>query len=163
MATDGETDKRMEGMAGKQKGLVEDAPQSDVTYQVIGLAMAVHNDLGPGHREVVYQRALAARLCDADLNFAEEPCISVEVDDGTVVGIYYPDFVVEGVVVVEIKARSHLLTNDEIAQVIDYFAGTNCEVALLINFGRPRLEWRRLFPPRKVSEHRRKKWGKQLE
>jgi hypothetical protein len=42
-------------------GLVEDAPWSDLTYEIIGL-MAVHNDLGPGHREAVYQRALAAKL-----------------------------------------------------------------------------------------------------
>ncbi len=133
-------------------GLVDDAPH---------LAIAVHNDLGPGHREAVYQRALAAKLRDADLVLAEEPCISVEMDDGTVVGIYYPDFV-EGVVIVEMKAHSHPLTNDDVAQVIDYFAGTNCEVALLINFSRRCLEWKRLFPPIKIREHRRKKWGKQL-
>jgi GxxExxY protein len=143
-------------------GLLEDAPHSDLTYRVIGLAMAVHNDLGPGHREAVYQRALAAKLRDADLVFGEEPCISVEMEDGTVVGLYYPDFIVEGAVIVEIKALSHPLTNDDVAQVVDYFSGTDCGVALLINFGRRRLEWRRLFPPRKIREHRRKKWGKQL-
>jgi len=83
-------------------------------------------------------------------------------DDGMVVGLYYPDFVVEGVGIVEIKAHSHPLTNDDIAQVIDYFAGTGCEVALLTNFDRRRLEWKRLFSPKKIREHRRKKWGKQL-
>ena len=143
-------------------GLVKDAPHSDLTYKIIGFAMAVHNELGPGHREVVSHRALAAKFRDADVVFAEEPCISVEMDDGTIVGIYYPDFIVEDVVIVEIKAHSHPLTNDDIAQVIDYFAGTNCDVALLINFGRRRLEWKRLFPPKKIREHRRKKWGKQL-
>ncbi len=96
-------------------GLVKDAPHSDLTYKAVGLAMTVHNDLGPGHREAVYQRALAAKLRDADLVFAEEPCISVEMDDGTVVGLYYPDFVVEDAVIVEIKAHSHSLTNDDVA------------------------------------------------
>jgi hypothetical protein len=115
-------------------GLVEDAPHHDVTYKVIGRAMAVHNDLGPGHRELVYHRALAAEFQDVDTVFTEEPCISVEMEDGTVVGLYYPDFIVEDVV-----------------------------IALLINFGQPRLEWHRLFPPKKISEHRRKKWGKPLE
>jgi GxxExxY protein len=143
-------------------GLVEDAPHGDLTYRVTGLAMAVHNDRGPGHREAVYQRALAAQFRDAELDFVEEPCISVEMDDGTVVGIYYPDFIVGGAVIVEIKAHSHPLTNDDVAQVIDYFAGTDCEVALLINFGRPRLEWKRLFPPKKIRDHRRRKWGKPL-
>ena len=43
-----------------------------------------------------------------------------------------------------------------------WLSGINCEVALLINFGRRRLEWKRLFPPKKIREHRRKKWGKEL-
>ena len=150
------------GERGELMGLVENAPHHDLTYRIIGLAMAVHNDRGPGHREAIYQRAMAAKLREADLVFAEEPCISVEMDDGTVVGLYYPDFIVEGVVIVEIKAHPHPLTNDDVAQVIDYFAGTDCDVALLINFGRPRLEWRRLFPPTAIREHRRKEWGKQL-
>jgi GxxExxY protein len=83
-------------------------------------------------------------------------------EDSTVIGIYYPDSVVGDVVIVEIKAHSHPLTNGDVAQVIDYFAGVNCEVALPINFGRRRLGWKRLFPPRKIREHRRKKWGKKL-
>ena len=95
--------------------------------------------------------------------FESEPPIAVENKDGVLVGLYYPDFIVEQVVLVEVKAHTWPLTNDEIAQVIDYFAGTNCNVALLINFGRPRLEWKRLFPPKKILEHRRKQWGKPLE
>ncbi|MBN1812629.1 MAG: GxxExxY protein, partial [Anaerolineae bacterium] len=75
-------------------GLVEDAPHREVTYEVIGLAMAAHNDLGPGHREVVYHRALEAKLHEAEVGFVSEPSVSVEMDDGTVVGLYYPDFVV---------------------------------------------------------------------
>ena len=116
----------------------------------------------PGHREVVYHRALETKLHEAKADFVSEPCISVELDDATVVGLYYPDFVVEDAVIVEIKAHSHPLTNDDVAQVIDYFAGIDSEVALLINFGRRRLEWKRLFPPKKIREHRRRKWGKKL-
>ena len=54
-------------------GLVKNTPNGILTYKIIGLAMAVHNDLGPGHREAVYQRALAAKLLDADFVLAEEP------------------------------------------------------------------------------------------
>lgn len=64
--------------------MVEDAPHRDVTYKVIGLAMAVHNDLGPGHREVVYHRALESKFRDDAVFFASEPCVSVEMDDGAV-------------------------------------------------------------------------------
>ncbi len=141
-------------------GLVKNAPHEDVTYKIIGACMAVHNDLGPGHREAAYERALTARFLEAGLSFEEEVNIEVLDEHGTLIQLYRPDYKVEGSILVEIKAHTHNLTNDELAQVIDYFAGTDCDIALLINFGRPRLEWKRLFPPKKILEHRRKKWGK---
>ena len=64
----------------------------------------------------------------------------------------------EGKLLVEYKAHIHPITNDEIAQGIDYFAASECAVLLLFNFGRPRLEWKRLFPPKQISAHRRKRW-----
>jgi GxxExxY protein len=143
-------------------GLVKDAPHQDLTYQIIGAAIDVHNDLGPGHREEVYQGALASRFTEKSLSFADQVPLPVETDKGEVVLVYLMDFVVEQVVPVEIKAQGHPLTRDDLAQVIDYLAGSQgkFQVALLINFGRPRLEHRRVFPPKQVSEHRRQKWGK---
>lgn len=140
--------------------LAENAPHKEITYTIIGAAMAVHNDLGPGHREEVYQRALATKLLEAGLSFQEEVPIEILDENDIVVGLYNPDYIVEEKVITEIKAHSHLLINDDLAQVIDYFAGTACPVALLFNFGRPRLEFKRLFPPKKIKEHRRKRWGK---
>ncbi len=139
---------------------MEDAPHKEITCRIIGAAMAVHNDLGPGHREEVYQRALASKLLEVGLSFQERVPIEIFDENDVVVGLYNPDYIVEEKVITEIKAHSHPLTNDDLAQVIDYFAGTRCSVALLINFGRPRLEFKRLFPPKKIAEHRRKKWGK---
>lgn len=121
---------------------------------------APHNDLGPGHREEVYQIALATKLLEAGLSFQEQVPIEILNENDVVVGLYNPDYIVEEKVITEIKAHSHPLTNDDLAQVIDHFAGTECSVALLINFGRPRLEFKRLFPPKKIAEHRRKKWGR---
>ena len=144
----------------REATLVENAPHKEVTYKIIGAAMAVHNDLGPGHREDVYQRALATKLLEAGLSFQEQVPIEIFDQNDVVVGLYNPDYIVEEKVITEIKAHSHPLTNDDIAQVVDYFAGTECPVALLINFGRPRLEFKRLSPPKKIAEHRRKKWGK---
>jgi GxxExxY protein len=144
-------------------GLVKDAPHNELTGQVIGWAMDVHNEFGPGHREVVYHRALAARVDKECVAFEEEPNITIENQDGVLVGLYHPDFVIKDVLIVEIKAHGWSFTNDEIAQVIDYFAGTDCDVALLFNFGRQRLEWKRLFPPKRIQEHRRKKCGRPLE
>jgi len=142
--------------------LVKNAPHADLTYRISGAAMAVHNDLGPGHREEVYHNALAARFSQEGLGFQDEVPLPVETEGGTVVLVYSADFVVEGMVVTEIKAHSHPLTKDDMARVIDYLAATRYEVALLINFGRPRLEFKRLFPPKKIQKHRRKKWGKPM-
>ncbi len=136
--------------------LRQDAPHADVTYRIIGAAMQVHTELGAGHREAVYHRGLALRLPlpPFELSFDDEPRLPVYNSDGALVYTYCPDFVVEGQVIAELKAQAHPLTNDELAQVFDYFAASECRVALLINFGRPRLEWKRLFPPRQVQIRR---------
>lgn len=131
-------------------GLAKDAPYSDITYKIIGAAMEVHNKLGPGHKEAVYQKALSAKMLEAGLSFEEEKSIEIFIDDVSV-GLLYLDHLVEGVVVVEEKALSHLLTNEEIAQVITYLAATGLPVGLLFNFGRKRLEFKRVFPPKKLE------------
>jgi GxxExxY protein len=130
--------------------LVKDAPHSDITYEIIGAAMEVHNKLGPGHKEIVYQKALSAKMLEAGLSFEEEKPIEIFIDDISV-GLLYLDHLVEEAVVVEEKAFSHLLTNEEIAQVITYLVVTGLPVSLLLNFGRKRLEFKRIFPPRKLE------------
>jgi GxxExxY protein len=143
------------------KPVIQDVPWLKLTFTIIDLAMQVHNELGPGHREAVYHDAMAAKLKQVGLNFEDEPYIPITLEDGTVVGGDSPDHVVEQIVIVEYKARSHLMTDDDLAQVIGYFAVLpHCPVALFINFGRPRLEYRRIMPPKKVEAFRRQKWGK---
>jgi len=138
-------------------GLVDDALQG-LTYQVIGLAMEVHNDLGPGHRESTYHNAMTQRFADAGLAAEREPELPIFDEHGNQVNFYRPDHRVESKLLIEYKAHSHPLTNDEIAQCVDYFAASECAVLLLFNFGRPRLEWKRLFPPKQIADHRRKRW-----
>ena len=88
----------------------------------------------------------------------------ITLDNGEAVKTRQPDFVVEKSVIVELKGRTHLMTKDDQAQVIGYFAALpECKVALFINFGRPRLEYHRLFPPQKVTAFQRQKWGKSVE
>ena len=140
---------------------VNDAPYEELTYKIIGLAMQVHNELGPGHREADYQDALALKFKNADFDFEDEPDVLITLDSGEVVKTRRPDFVVAESVIVEIKGRAHLMTKDDQAQVIGYFAALpQCPVALFINFGRPRLEYHRLFPPKKVKAFQRQRWGK---
>jgi GxxExxY protein len=132
---------------------VEQSPitHQDLTYRIIGAAMRVHNELGPGHREVVYHRALSSAFRDADLNFEEEKPVDLSFN-GEWVGILYLDHLVENSVVVEEKALSHMLTDEEVAQVITYLAATGAPVGLLLNFGRGRLEYKRILPPAKLDE-----------
>src|SRR3990172_3407955 len=101
--------------------LNSDAPRQEVTYRITGAAMRVHSDLGPGHREEVYERAMLSRLPEAGLTVEQQVPVEVSLDDGDLL-IYYLDLLVEQDVIVEIKALSHPLTNDDLAQGIDYLA-----------------------------------------
>ena len=135
LSTDRGTDYRM-----------DDKPYSELTYRVLGAAMRVHNALGPGLKEAFYQRALSLELENGGLGFEAEYSVEVELE-GVRVGLLYLDHLVEGELIVEEKAFSHLLTDDEIAQVITYLCATYKKVGLLLNFGRHRLEYRRIFTP----------------
>jgi len=144
--------------------LVIDGPCQDLTYKIIGLAMQVHNELGPGHREADYHDALAIKFKHADFDFEDEPDVLIALDSGEIVKIRRPDFVVAQSIIVELKGRQHQMTKDDQAQVIGYFAAPpECHVALFFNFGRSRLEYHRLFPPKNVKVYQRQKWGKPTE
>ncbi len=125
-------------------------PLEDLTYKVIGAAMRVHNALGPGLKEAAYHKALSLEMEKAGISFEAEYPVEI-VLDGASIGLLYVDHLVEGQLVVEAKAISHLLTNEEIAQVITYLCALNFEVGLLLNFGRRRLEYKRIFPPKNVE------------
>ena len=131
-------------------GLITDAPFHELCYRIIGAAMDVHNRLGPGLREIHYQRALGIRLKELGIHAVAEQPVEIHLD-GRLLGRLYLDFLVEDAVVVELKAFSHLLTNDEIAQVITYLTATGKPVGLLFNFGRRRLQFKRIFPPRSLD------------
>src|SRR5574341_2417700 len=122
-----------------------EGPSQDLCYRIIGAAMAVHNKLGPGLKEIAYHRALSMELEGAGLSYEEERPVEVPVD-GVVLGLLYLDHVVDGRVIVEEKAFSHMLTDEELAQVITYLAATGFELGVLVNFGRSKLEYRRALP-----------------
>jgi GxxExxY protein len=125
--------------------LVTDSTGNNLTFKIIGAAMAVHNKLGPGYKEEIYERALALELNSREIEVQTQYTVSVEMDDEQV-ALFYLDLFVENQVVVEIKAFSHPLTNDELAQVINYLKATDAPIALLFNFGRRKLDYRRVFP-----------------
>lgn len=118
---------------------------NDITYKIIGAAMKIHNTLGNGFQEVIYQRCLAIELERADLEFAREQEHTIYYE-GIEVGTRRADFVVEGKVLVELKA----LVNFEdvhLAQAKNYVVAYDFEVGLLINFGATSLQYKKVFHP----------------
>jgi GxxExxY protein len=131
---------------------IEAEKYNDLTYRIIGAAMEVHNHLGPGHSEGVYQKALEYELISQGIGFEAQKPVQIDYK-GEQVGLRYLDFVVEDKVIVEIKAASEL-TSLFMWQVLYYFAATDYPVALLMNFGTQTLEYKRLLPNEKILKHR---------
>lgn len=130
-------------------------PFDELTYKIIGCAMALHTKLGPGYRENTYQRDLAIQFAEAGLSFEAQKLYEVHdsLDGGQLIGYYIPDFVVEQKIIVEIKALKGLDTSHE-AQVIGYLAVSGCSVGLLLNFGTRSLQKKRILPPKNLTEHK---------
>lgn len=112
-----------------------------LTHAVIGCAYRVSNELGCGYVEKVYRNAMLRVLERAGLKAEKEAPISV-LFDGVVVGEFFADLLVEGVVLVELKAVREL---DELhwAQCLNYLKATKLPVCLLINFGSTRIQLKR--------------------
>ena len=116
----------------------------DITEKIIGASFEVHKFLGNGFQEVIYQRALAWELSQAGLSFGRE--ISQEIfykELPEPIGTRRADFVVEGKVLVELKAVIEL-DDAHLAQVLNYLRAYKLEVGLLINFGSKSLTFKRL-------------------
>lgn len=114
-----------------------------LTHKIIGCAMEVHNQMGNGFQEVVYQRALAIEFSIQDLSFARELEMPLEYK-GESVGSRRVDFFVEDKIMVEIKAIEKLEGVHK-AQAINYCEAYNIADGLLMNFGAERLQYHRVF------------------
>jgi GxxExxY protein len=125
-------------------------PHQDLTYRIIGAAMRVHNDIGPGYKEIHYQRALKATLEADGFVVEEERPFDLYVEENFI-GRIYLDLLIDAKVIVELKALRHMLTEEEVAQTICYLAATDLKIGLLLNFGRPRLQYKRILQPRDVA------------
>jgi GxxExxY protein len=117
------------------------------TYSIIGAAMEVHRELGPGFLEAVYQEAMEFELADRQIANQPQVELNIRFKARQLKTKYKPDFVCFGDVIVEIKALKGL-TDIERAQVINYLKATGSRRALLMNFGAKQLEFERfVFGP----------------
>ena len=127
-----------------------DLPFRDITEKVIGCAFAVMNTLGSGFLEKVYENALAVELKHIGLKTVQQYPIEVRYRD-SLVGEYIADLLVEDKVLVELKSAQSL-EDVHVAQCLNYLKATGLQVCLLLNFGKPELQVKRLSA--------RKEWSK---
>lgn len=114
----------------------------ELSYAIIGAAMEVHRSLGSGFLEVVYQTALAHEMTLRKISFEQQVHLPVTYK-GVLAGDYIADFVVDGKIVLEIKAVT-AIHDVHRAQAINYLAATGFQLAILLNFGAPKLQQERL-------------------
>jgi GxxExxY protein len=116
-------------------------PEQDLTRKILEGAFAVHNTLGCGFLEKVYSNALSIELRSMDLYCDHEVPFKVKYKD-VMVGEYCADLIVEKRVLVELKACAGLDSVHE-AQILNYLKASSIQVGLLLNFGKPKLQYRR--------------------
>jgi len=121
----------------------EEYKYSELTGKIIGCAMKVHAALGNGFQEVIYQRALEIEMKEVDLSFSREHEMLIYYKQQQI-GTRRVDFLVEGVVSVELKAITQL-EDVHLAQAINYLEAYDLEIGLLINFGSKSLQYKRII------------------
>jgi GxxExxY protein len=115
----------------------------DEVYAIIGAAMEVHNQLGVGFLEPVYQEAMEIELSSRSIPFMPQQEIQIHYKDRDLNKTYRADFLVFNEIIVEIKAIDGLSGHEE-SQLLNYLKATRLELGLLINFGGNNLEWKRM-------------------
>jgi GxxExxY protein len=125
-----------------------------ITQRIIGCAMKVHRTLGNGFQEVIYQRALDIEFRNNHIEAVREKEMDI-IYDGQHIGTRRVDFLVEGLVLVELKAITQL-EDVHLAQAMNYLEAFQLPVGLLINFGARSLQFKRvinrkLFPTTQQS------------
>ncbi len=128
----------------------EEYKYSAITQLIIGCAMKVHNTLGNGFQEVIYQRALAIEMNKQGLPFAREMVMPIFYEDENI-GIRRVDFFVAEKIMLELKAVTEL-QKVHLAQALNYLEAYHMEIVLLINFGNTKLEFKRLTIQRKLEK-----------
>ncbi|PWS26817.1 GxxExxY protein [Pedobacter yonginense] len=121
----------------------DNLPYKDQTDSIINAAIEVHKSLGCGFLEIIYKDALCIEFNSRGHLFEREKQYPVYYKDTLLQRTFYTDFLVFGQVVLEIKAKS-AIANEDLAQTINYLKCSGCRVGLILNFGKPTLEIKRV-------------------
>lgn len=106
---------------------------NNLTHAIIGCAFKVHNVLGPGFLEKIYENALKIEIGKLNIDVRQQQALQV-LYEGQPVGTYYPDLWIDGQLIVEVKAVQNLAKEHEM-QLVHYLAATGIDDGLLLNFG----------------------------
>ena len=117
----------------------------DETYQIIGICMDVHRTLGHGFLEIVYKDAIEFELKKRNLLYDREKEFKVEYKGEILSHKFFADFTIDTEIILEVKAAEGGLSDDQVAQTINYLKCSGYKIGLLVNFGRISLEYRRLI------------------
>jgi len=113
------------------------------SYKLIGLCMEVHRILGKGFKEVVYKDALEIELKKANITFEREKRFQIEYKGIILPHQYFSDFVINGVIILEVKAVS-TITDGFVTQTINYLKASNIKLGIIVNFGEASLTHKRV-------------------
>ena len=113
----------------------------DLSYKLTGCLFKVYNELGPGHKEDVYHKALKIELDEQKINYTSKKRLTIKYKN-KVVGVYEPDFIIEDKIILEIKSALCIHKVYEL-QLYYYLKGANYKLGYLVNFGSEEIEIRR--------------------
>lgn len=122
----------------------ENFPLKDETYRLIGLGMEVHRQLGKGYLEVVYKDALEREFTDGKIFYEREREFPIIYKGKPLPRHYYADFVINSLVLIEVKAQPCLAVAD-VKQTLNYLARSKLNVGLIMNFGEPSFKFKRVI------------------
>ena len=114
----------------------------DLSYKIVGLAMQVHTELGYGFLEKVYENSLMILLRENAIRAEQQVSIKVYFHS-QIVGEYVADILVEDCIILELKAQDRIIESHK-AQTLNYLKATGLKLAILLNFGKHKLEYERL-------------------
>jgi len=114
----------------------------DLSYKIIGIAMEVHRELGPGFLEKVYENALMVLFEDNNINVKQQEKIKIKFRN-KIIGDYIADIIVEDLIILELKSSKSINPIYK-AQLSNYLKATNKKVGIILNFGKRSLEVERV-------------------
>jgi GxxExxY protein len=122
---------------------MSDLIYKDEAYELTGICMEVHNELGPGLLEIIYKEAIEWELDDRMIQYQREKEYPVYYKKHLLRKKFNADFVVYDKIILEVKSKESI-SNEDIAQTINYLKLSGCRLGLIVNFGRSKLEIKRL-------------------